>query len=145
MGAGNRKRENLPTPKGEGKPPTIDFHPDLTRHTHRAHARTTRNDFPVELSPPNSSILDNVAARALATYLISGCVGRGVRLGSESSSGGSNAGGGWKSGNVSRQKIHGKCSTAHVHGKIFTAIFRGKMFMAKGSQQMFIPRDIRSS
>ena len=29
-----------------------------------------------------------VAARALATYLIPGCVGRGVRLGSESSSGG---------------------------------------------------------
>ena len=38
-----------------------------------------------------------IAARALATYLIPGCVGRGVRLGSESSSG---AGGGvWKSGN----------------------------------------------
>ena len=37
-----------------------------------------------------------VAARALATYLIPGCVGRGVRLGSESSSGG----GVWKSGNL---------------------------------------------
>ena len=40
------------------------------------------------------------------TYLISGCVGRGVRLGSESSSGGgagggAGAGGGvWKSGNL---------------------------------------------
>ena len=33
---------------------------------------------------------------ALATYLILGCVGRGVRLGSESSSGG----GVWKSGNL---------------------------------------------
>ena len=39
---------------------------------------------------------DLIAARALATYLIPGCVGRGVRLGSESSSGG---GGVWKSGN----------------------------------------------
>ena len=39
-----------------------------------------------------------VAARALATYLIPGCVGLRVRLGSESSSGG----GGivWKSGNL---------------------------------------------
>ena len=36
-----------------------------------------------------------IAARALATYLIPGRVGRGVRLGSESSSGG---GGVWKSG-----------------------------------------------
>ena len=36
-----------------------------------------------------------VAARALATYLIPGCVGRGVRLGSENSSGGV-----WKSGNL---------------------------------------------
>ena len=37
-----------------------------------------------------------IAARALATYVIPGCVGRGVRLGSESSSGG----GVWKSGNL---------------------------------------------
>ena len=37
-----------------------------------------------------------VAARALATYLIPGCVGRGVKLGSGSSSGG--AGAFWKSG-----------------------------------------------
>ena len=36
-----------------------------------------------------------IAARALATYLIPGCVGRGVKLGSESSSDGV-----WKSGNV---------------------------------------------
>ena len=39
-----------------------------------------------------------IAARALATYLIPGCVGRGVRLGSENSS--ATAGGVWKSGNV---------------------------------------------
>ena len=32
----------------------MDFHHDLTRHTHRAPARTTRNDFPIELSPPTS-------------------------------------------------------------------------------------------
>ena len=43
----------------------------------------------------------NVAARVLATYLIPGCVGRGVRLGSENSSGGASGGGGvWKSGNL---------------------------------------------
>ena len=42
-----------------------------------------------------------IAARALATYLIPGCVGRGVRLGSESSSGAGGGGGGvWKSGNL---------------------------------------------
>ena len=39
-----------------------------------------------------------IAARALATYLIPGCVGRGVRLGSESSS--VVVGGVWKSGNL---------------------------------------------
>ena len=38
-----------------------------------------------------------VAARALAMYLIPGCVGRGVRLGSESSSA---TGGVWKPGNL---------------------------------------------
>ena len=40
----------------------------------------------------------NVAARALATYLIPGCVGTGVRLGSEGSSvgGGVGVGGVWK-------------------------------------------------
>ena len=68
----------------------------------------------------------NVAARVLATYLIPGCVGRGVRLGSENSSGGAGAGaaggvwaqaraqarflefwksGTWKSGNLGSQKI----------------------------------------
>ena len=60
-----------------------------------------------------------------------GCVGTGVRLGSENSSGGGGAGAGaagggvWKSGNVSRQMLtandHGLCSrqmlTANVHGK----------------------------
>ena len=35
-----------------------------------------------------------IAARALATYLIPGCVGRGVRLGSEGSSVGGGGGGG---------------------------------------------------
>ena len=37
-GQGEAKRENLPGPKGKSRP--------------AAHARTTRNDFPVELSPP---------------------------------------------------------------------------------------------
>ena len=44
-----------------------------------------------------SNFLIKIAARALVTYLIPGCVGRGVRLGSESSSG---CGGFWKSGNL---------------------------------------------
>ena len=44
-----------------------------------------------------------IAARDLATYLIPGCVGRGVRLGSEGSSVGGGVGGGgvggvWKLG-----------------------------------------------
>ena len=43
----------------------------------------------------------NVAARALATHVIPGFVGRAVRLGSENSSGGAGAGAGvWKSGNL---------------------------------------------
>ena len=40
-----------------------------------------------------------VAVGALATYLIPGCIGRGVRLGFENSSGGG-AGGVWKSGDL---------------------------------------------
>ena len=47
-----------------------------------------------------------VAARALATYLIPGCVGRGVRLGSEGSSVGGGGGGGvWKFGVQKIKKI----------------------------------------
>ena len=48
-------------------------------------------------------VFDLVAARDLATYLIPGCVGTGVRLGSEGSSVGGGVGGGgvWKSGNLS--------------------------------------------
>ena len=47
-----------------------------------------------------------VAARDLATYLVPGCVGRGVRLGSESSSGGGGGGGGvWKFGVQKIKKI----------------------------------------
>ena len=38
--------------------------------------------------------IDFIAARVLATYLIPGCVGRGVRLGSENSSGSAGAGAG---------------------------------------------------
>ena len=41
-----------------------------------------------------------IAARALATYLIPGCVERGVRLGSENSSGGGATGGVWRPGNL---------------------------------------------
>ena len=43
----------------------------------------------------SSHLIDGVGG---VTYLIPGCVGRGVRLGSESSSGGAGAGGVWKSG-----------------------------------------------
>ena len=62
----------------------------------------------------------------LGTYSIPGCIGRGVRLRSESSSSGAGAGGVWKSGNVSRQNVHHKCFTAKCsrqmfHGKMFTA------------------------
>ena len=52
-----------------------------------------------------------IAARDLATYLVPGCVGRGVRLGSESSSGGGGGGGGvggggvWKFGVQKMKKI----------------------------------------
>ena len=46
-----------------------------------------------------------VAARALATYLIPGCVGRGVRLGSEGSSVGGGGDGVWKFGVHKMEKI----------------------------------------
>ena len=42
-----RKRET-------GKSQTIDIYPKLTRHTHRAHARRTRNDW---THPPTSDML----------------------------------------------------------------------------------------
>ena len=41
-----------------------------------------------------------VAARVLATYLVPGCVERGVRLGSESSSATAAVGGVWEPGNL---------------------------------------------
>ena len=48
----------------------------------------------------------HIAARDLETYLIPGCVGRGVRLGSEGSSVGVGVGGGvWKSGDLEIQKF----------------------------------------
>ena len=61
--------------------------------------------------------LEPTVAATLATYLIPGCVGRGVRLGSEHSSGGVAGGGVWKSGNVSWQNVPGKCFTANAHAK----------------------------
>ena len=58
--------------------------------------------FPKQNVPPETMcIIVQIAARALAMYLIPGCVGRGVRLGSEGSSvgGGGGVGGGvWKFG-----------------------------------------------
>ena len=50
------------------------------------------------------TFLENIAARALAMYLIPGCVGRGVRLGSEGSSGGGGVGV-WKFGVQKMEKI----------------------------------------
>ena len=49
------------------------------------------------MSPSKQSMQSIIAARALATYLVPGCVGRGVRLGSESSSAAASI---WKSGNL---------------------------------------------
>ena len=43
--------------KEEGKPPRSEFYPIVTRQSDRAHARTTRNDFPVGLTPPNLRFL----------------------------------------------------------------------------------------
>ena len=63
---------------------------------------------PFLFSKALKTILRLVAARALATYLIPGCVGRGVRLGSESSSGGGGGVGGggvWKFGVQKMKKI----------------------------------------
>ena len=61
-------------------------------------------------SPNDKHCVSYIAARALATYLIPGCVGRGVRLGSEGSSvgGGGGVGGGcgvWKFGVQQMEKI----------------------------------------
>ena len=83
MGGGGREKGKPPTAKREkGKPPTTFFCPELTRHTHRAHARTTRNDFPVELSPPTSdhSATVYVTERVLARQLFPGRVARRVRF-----------------------------------------------------------------
>ena len=49
-----------------------------------------------------------IAARALATYLIPGCVGRGVRLGSEGSSVGGGGGGGVGGGGVWKSRYFGQ-------------------------------------
>ena len=38
----------------KGKWAPVDVYPELTRHTQRAHARTTRNHFRVKLRPPTS-------------------------------------------------------------------------------------------
>ena len=45
-----RKRE-------KGKPRPLQLGLDLTRQPERAHARTTRNDFPVGLTPPTSDLI----------------------------------------------------------------------------------------
>ena len=48
------KKEKHGVPKREkGKRPRSKLGLDLTRQPERAHARTTRNDFPVGLTPPN--------------------------------------------------------------------------------------------
>ena len=63
------------------------------------------------VAPKTTPAWHKIAARDLATYLIPGCVGRGVRLGSEGSSVGGGGGGGvggggvWKSGDLEIQKF----------------------------------------
>ena len=49
-GKGKRQREE----KGKGKGQTTVFFPDLTRHTHRAHARHETKRFPGWSHPPTS-------------------------------------------------------------------------------------------
>ena len=48
-----------------------------------------------------------VAARVLATYLVPGCVGRGVRLGSENSSGGAGGAGAGAAGGGAWAQVGG--------------------------------------
>ena len=82
-----------------------------------------------------------VAARALATYLIPGCVGRGVRLGSENSSGAgaagaAGAGGGvWKSGGHFSEKKKAPAATyPQVQGfQKYGGYFSGKTKSACGN------------
>ena len=52
MAVGREKGKPPMAKREKGKPRPVYFYPELTRHTHRAHTRTTQNDFPVELSPP---------------------------------------------------------------------------------------------
>ena len=82
-------------------------------------------------------MVGQIAARDLATYLVPGCVGRGVRLGSEGSSvsggGGGGVGGGgvWKFGVQKMEKILilkiQICSAQNV-GKVW--ISRKKILLA---------------
>ena len=72
----------------------------------------------------------DVAARVLATYLVPGCVGSGVRLGSESSS---NSGAVWISGHRNcRAKIESKNQQMEIPGiEIRSAQNVGKVNIAE--------------
>ena len=77
--------------------------------------------------------LHRTAARALATYLIPGCVGRGVRLGSEGSSGGGGGVGGggvWKFGvqKMEKKNLKIQIRSAQNVGKVW--ISRKKILLA---------------
>ena len=57
----------------KGKRQPTHFCPELTRHTHRAHARTTRNDFPVELSPqPPMHVLKRYELLSVGAFVFCG-------------------------------------------------------------------------
>ena len=67
----------------------------------RIHSSTKRCGFIYDSEYGSKESLPvNITARGLATYLILRCVGRGVRLGSENSSGAGGAGGALKSGDL---------------------------------------------
>ena len=77
----------------------------------------------------------------LATYLIPGCVGRGVRLGSESSSGGAGAGGVWESGNLEIWKSGNlEIQKSGVHKIPKIKIIKIKIRVAQNVGQVWISR-----
>ena len=50
-------KNSLGKKREKGKQQTVDFCPELTRDTHRAHGRTTRNNFLVELTPQSPIVI----------------------------------------------------------------------------------------
>ena len=95
----------------------------------RRRPQHSRNMYKLEERRLWMSHWEAVAARVLATYLIPGCVGRGVRLGSENSSGGAAGGGVWKSGGHFSEKKKGACGNVPTSSglpEIWGPFFVGK-------------------